>query len=880
MPRRAFEPIYPNPYIAGNPIRDQEMFFGRVDEFRFIARALEDGRKTALIVLFGERRSGKSSILYQILNGRLGEAFLPIFVDMQIMAGIAGDADFFERIIADACKQLAGNGLSAEPYATQLKEAAATNVFRRFLQEVKSRFPERAPLLLVDEYENLEARVKEGSLSRHIPTFFAGLLETDLVSFVFTGSRSLEAHDEKIWGEELFRKATSRKISFLTKDDTTRLITQPLQNKVDFAPEVVAQIYTLTAGQPFYTQIICQNLVYHLNEVQKRSVARKDLQDVVDGVLENPPPQLIFNWSEHASERKLALSLLAEFSEAPQTFLSARDLCQGIKRKKLELDLAPNFFHAEFSSLFQDEYVLQKARKYGFRLDLYRLWVRRDHNIWQVKKEVGAKEIARLTKQARVKQEKKKRTFRRLEHAIAIGLAVVVIFVLWKLLFPPKHVIVQANGGPFWVLVDGDTVGTSHSHKDSTRFEMPEALTKGIAYEFKVILAASGETWQKTETIEKDDHVVEAQFPLYSVQVITDAASVEMRLGGSPSVKTENGQPKAWQDTFEVCAGKYVLWAKDRRTGEVKLDTVTVPVDSIVKVDFDSVVVVTLAANLYAFDYSWEWRNSQGKKKSSKSERADSIKILRGQPKGFYDFIFTKAGYETIKKSIPVEIDTTIVVGFKPSRYTLRIDSKPQGAGVFLNGRLWRSTPCETTLAFGKYSMALKKAGYQTDAKQITLSSDTTIIRPLTPETRYTLQIKSDPSGASVLLNGMPWRITPCDTSLLSGSFLITLKKDGYDSHTKRISLSSDSSILVPLTPQNGHLKLMVQDENGKPLPDVEVYIDGDFKGKTRSPIMDIPSLLAIEHKLELKRGLYPRKDTSFVITKGDTLRLPVRMRK
>jgi hypothetical protein len=696
------------------------------------------------------------------------------------------------------------------------------------------------------------------------------------VSFVFTGSKSLEAHDEALWGEELFRKATSRKISFLTKDDTERLIAQPLQNQVAFAPEVVAQIYKHTAGQPFYTQIICQELVYYLNEVQKRHVTLADLQTVVDRILENPPPQLIFNWSEHAAERKLALSLLAEFSEAPQAFLSVSDLCRGIKRKKLALDLDANFFHTELSGLAQDEYVLQKDhRQYAFRLDLYRRWVRHDHNIWQVKKEIGAKDIARLTKPARAKQEKKKRTFRRLEHAIAIGLAVVVIYVLWKLLFPPKHVIVQANGGPFWVLVDGDTVGTSHGQRDSTRFEMPEALTKGVAYKFKVILAASGEAWENEETIEKDDHEVKARFPLYPVQVVTDAASVEMRLGGA---KPEEDQPDALPHTFLVCAGTYVLRAKDRSTGEEWQREITVhQLSDTVRVDFPSVVILTLRANLYPFEYAYKWPNSKKQEKG----RADSVFILRGQPNGFYDFAFTKAGYETIKKSIPVKSDTTIVIEFKPSQYTLRIESSPQGANVVLNSALWRSTPCETILAFGKYSISLKKAGYQTDNRRITLSSDTRIIRPLTPEARHALQISSNPPGATVLLNGMPWRVTPCDTSLLSGSFELTLKKDGYDRYTRWISLSSDNSILVPLTPQHGHLKLAVQDENGNPLPDVEVYIDDDFKGKTRGPIMDIPSLLAIEHKLVLKRGLlYIPIDTSFVITKGGTLRLPIRMRQ
>ncbi len=826
MPQRAFEPIYPNPYIAGNPIRDQEMFFGRVDEFRFIARALEDGRKAALIVLFGERRSGKSSILYQILNGRLGEAFLPIFVDMQIMAGIAGDADFFERIIADTCKQLAGNGLSAEPYATQLKEAAATNVFRRFLQEVKSRFPNRAPLLLVDEYENLEARVREGNLSRHILTFFAGLLETDLVSFVFTGSRSLEVHDRAIWGEELFRKATSRKISFLTKDDTTRLITQPLQNKVDFAPEVVAQIYTLTAGQPFYTQMICQNLVYHLNEVQKCHVTLADLEAVVDGVLENPPPQLIFNWSEHASERKLALSLLAEFSEAPQTYLAVSDLCRGIKRKKLELDLAPNFFHAELSSLFQDEYVLQKGRKHGFRLDLYRCWVRHDHNVWQVKKEIGAREIARITKQTKVKKEKKQRAIRILERVGEVALVAVVIYVSFRLFFEKQRpVIVQANGGPFEVWVDGEKHGTTIGQSDSTRFDIAtrfkilEGLTRGKNYAFKAKLLFSDEVWTDSVTIKNDSNVVDVIFPSYAVKVVTDAFNAAIRLGGDSTQIKEN-KPDAWWHEFNVCAGTYLLWAKNRSTGEVWQREITVSDTMTVRVDFPDVVVLTLAANHYPFDYTYEWRNARSSKERADLKRADSTVVLYGQPKGDYLFTFSNpVTTQPINIKSTVKTDTIITGEFDPK---------------------WNP----------RVSMLLK-------AKEKP---------PALPQ--YTLQINSDPPGGSLSLNGIPWKSTPCETSLVAGDYLIFAKKAGYDSDTKELTLSRDTTITFKLMPQYGNLRLVIQDEKKRLMSNCDVYVHDRLltERELRSEIIQLP---VGKHTLRIEARRYVSIDTSCIIEKN-----------
>ena len=75
-----FTPIA-NPYIVGNPIKTAEMFFGRQDDFDFIKRKLESGDKSYIIVLCGERRSGKTSILFQILSGRLGKNFIPILAN-------------------------------------------------------------------------------------------------------------------------------------------------------------------------------------------------------------------------------------------------------------------------------------------------------------------------------------------------------------------------------------------------------------------------------------------------------------------------------------------------------------------------------------------------------------------------------------------------------------------------------------------------------------------------------------------------------------------------------------------------------------------------------------------------------------------------------
>src|SRR5262249_46366812 len=94
---RAFQAIEPNPYLVGNPIRTEKMFYGREDDFRYVRTKLEAASQGVLIVFCGERRGGKRSIPYQVLNGRLGGRLIPLFVGLHEMV-VSSDSEFFARI--------------------------------------------------------------------------------------------------------------------------------------------------------------------------------------------------------------------------------------------------------------------------------------------------------------------------------------------------------------------------------------------------------------------------------------------------------------------------------------------------------------------------------------------------------------------------------------------------------------------------------------------------------------------------------------------------------------------------------------------------------------------------------------------------------------
>ena len=425
LPRelRSFVPIEPNPFIVGNPIRNERMFFGREDDFRYVRTKLEGASQGVVIVFCGDRRVGKSSILYQVLNGRLGERFVPVFVDLQEMV-VASDAELFARmtrLIAEAVarandRQLAGEGAGSSALSEAVGDAAVATspasvargqraiqplvvplfgggnpypVFLDFLDVALKSLVESTLLILMDEYELMEGKVDEGKLSPDLFTFLAGLMDNkERLALIFTGSRRLEERDKKYW-RELLRRSLFRKVGFLSEKDAVRLITEPVEGRVVYGRGVVDVICRLTAGQPFYAQMVCQNTVDYANQHEQNWVTLGDLTHVIADIIDNPLPQMIYTWDAFSDDEKIVLSLLAETLPDGIDYAAARQLRIAVEAGDYPVNLSENTIRLTLEEMFRRE-VLDKDAGDGFRfrIDLFRLWIRRSHSIWQVVKEV------------------------------------------------------------------------------------------------------------------------------------------------------------------------------------------------------------------------------------------------------------------------------------------------------------------------------------------------------------------------------------------------------------------------------------------------------------------------------------------------------------
>lgn len=382
--RDRFTPI-PNPYIVGNPIEDRRMFFGREDDFAFIRTKVAGGGRSQIIVLCGTRRSGKTSILFQIKNGRLGDEFIPVLIDMQAMT-VQSDGEFLGAIAGEVVTAVDSPRVSFE--RDYLARAAENpyNAFQNLIEKLGDALAGRKLVLMFDEYELFETHIDKGRFSTDILRTLASWMESQQgVFIIFTGSDRLENRQPRYW--EILGKALHRRISFLSTTDTQRLVNEPLAGIVRHEKGVPESIFELTAGQPFYTQVICQTIVDRLNEVERYNVTHDDIQNVVNEIIDNPLPQMIFSWSSLSGMEKLVLSVTAELSkEEEKRDVDYRDIIEYAESERIGYRLDENTLRESIERLFIHD-LLDKdpqSGRYRFKMDLWRQWTLRMHSLWQV----------------------------------------------------------------------------------------------------------------------------------------------------------------------------------------------------------------------------------------------------------------------------------------------------------------------------------------------------------------------------------------------------------------------------------------------------------------------------------------------------------------
>lgn len=380
-----------NPYAPGTPLAPgSPIFFGREDLFQFISENIAGLSRQNILVLIGQRRMGKTSFLQQ-LPARLGEAYLPVYIDGQSLGIDPGMANFFYDLSLAIVDGLAEQDIDLEEPEPEDFEARPSTTFERiFLPTVFQAIGQRQLLLLFDEFEELEMRVTSGKLEATIFPFFRHLMQHQpQLGFIFVGTHRLEALSSDYWSI-FFNIALYKHVAFLDETAARALITEPVTGYgLIYDDLALDKMLRVTAGHPYFLQLTCHALVNRANRARRNYLTIQDVNNVLNEMVELGEAHFAFLWEQASSAEQLILAALTRLlgQEATVTATQVNELLaeRGVT---IVLSEITDILRALNARDVVREITGQPPR-YEYKIELVRLWVERYKTLGRVVEELA-----------------------------------------------------------------------------------------------------------------------------------------------------------------------------------------------------------------------------------------------------------------------------------------------------------------------------------------------------------------------------------------------------------------------------------------------------------------------------------------------------------
>ena len=329
-----------SPYIVGNPIDRKEMLFGREETIAEIGRQLRSDTHANVVLLEGNRRTGKTSILKRLQDPDVLPDWITVNCSLQGGEGHASKVGLptnavFRLIARDLGLAAHAAGVHvwlpdmdppdpAKPFRVAFVKALRRafsgdgpfETFELFLQEVIEAAKPRRLLLMLDEFDKLQEGIDEGVTSPQVPENIRYLLHTyPELSAILTGSRRIKRLREEYWSA-LFGFGHRIPVSALPLEDARLLVTRPVDGQLVYVPEARDRVVELCARQPFLIQSLCNRLFESATRSRRQTVTVDDVEAGA-GVMTGDNEHFKTLWELYvgSERRRFLLALCADLGD-------------------------------------------------------------------------------------------------------------------------------------------------------------------------------------------------------------------------------------------------------------------------------------------------------------------------------------------------------------------------------------------------------------------------------------------------------------------------------------------------------------------------------------------------------------------------------------
>jgi serine/threonine protein kinase len=304
------------PYVVGRPVQG-ELFVGRSDILKMVRDNLSTGAAKNVLVLRGQRRTGKSSVLLHLRDTLAQESegfYLPVFVDVQGMTMVENEGQFLHFLAHQIWSGLETHDVKEpRPVAADFAQAPLIAFELDFLQGVKTALGPRQILLMLDEFEMVKSLIDHGRVSAKILDYFRHLMQHSPLLFLIAGTQKLRELTGGYWSV-FFNLAVPIDIGTLKEAEARWLITEPVRRWYTVELPAIQEIVRVAGCHPYFTQLVCKQLLEVRNECRVNRVTLAHASEAIDRALQSGDEQIGYPWTEEdcSPAERLVLAALTQ----------------------------------------------------------------------------------------------------------------------------------------------------------------------------------------------------------------------------------------------------------------------------------------------------------------------------------------------------------------------------------------------------------------------------------------------------------------------------------------------------------------------------------------------------------------------------------------
>lgn len=298
-----------NSYKNGNQVMDPSMFYGRDEDIRKIIDQIKENdgsyRRGRCLALYGQTRTGKSSMLYHLetrLRGIDKEKYVIINLGSIGDLGMKGSdiINFLYAVIDHLAREikvnhpnlwqlLKDNNISIDPSVIlnypDRAQVYFNTVFKN-INECGTFKSDYSIVLMIDEFTYIYDWIRRGKMTEDFMKFWKAFIQNSGVFAIVVGQDHMMKfiHDPRFTND--FGAIDVHKITYLKEEYAKRLMYEPAMTELSngsmmnrYYPEALDRLYELTSGSAFLIMNLCAGLIDYVNQNRIIRITRAHVDD-------------------------------------------------------------------------------------------------------------------------------------------------------------------------------------------------------------------------------------------------------------------------------------------------------------------------------------------------------------------------------------------------------------------------------------------------------------------------------------------------------------------------------------------------------------------------------------------------------------------------